>query len=785
MKKTYGLQKVLIILFFFFLIAGNCQSHNLKITPIILNFLGVTVQDSITVAFADFGSVLISRDNDKNWEQKRIFDGGEIINLFIDGNKMSAFNDRGEVASSIDFGRNWKTVHNYDDSILAVSKTDQGYFIRMRNKLITVFDNYELKNEISVQSVYLSRQGLYFMPNYRKSILQAGDFLIAEIDSSNFIRFDKDLNPLDTLDLLPIVDSSRYSTGYRIIYDSDSEYTYLKYVGSTTYYFGAVYRTKDFKNIEKYKDCKAWDCYNIYKGKYYSLNLAAMDIKLTDTTKLSTEPYVFPDYFKEGTVENDKLYIAGDRKLLQILDLKDSSLKVVSEYTGLSYDSGAHEMIDDSTYLFFPYETMGLYKTTNDGTTILPTVDKIHPKYQYRSNVFYIRNHYYDKEERKLYLFGNNSFTNTGKMWISTDDGASFDSLSLEGTSLYPSALFFMNASLIKNNIQKEGNVFIFPGNFYLGQDKVIRSIIYYVNKEGIVLKYILGYNVSYNYVYSKDINTCLVHSCDVIDSCSQIIYTKDGGESWELIHKYPINETVGRICDIEVAGRKYLALVHSDNTKYPDFILGRFLDVVDKETNKYTRIAAWGTDSDHEYGFYGIGICSDGGKAYISFQDTLFVTDDILNKKNWSYYLLPEGGRMVSHKKFGNRFYCNYTDNNNPYGKSIFWIEPPLDSLQTNVEEQASGAYLNAYPPFPLPATDRVQTLIYWDTNQEFSPGDVTVHNIYGEKVSKDEEITLDRLNSYSGYLRWDCSSVPNGVFLIKIKHGVTTRIVKAIVSR
>ena len=139
----------------------------------------------------------------------------------------------------------------------------------------------------------------------------------------------------------------------------------------------------------------------------------------------------------------------------------------------------------------------------------------------------------------------------------------------------------------------------------------------------------------------------------------------------------------------------------------------------------------------------------------------------------------------MVSHKKFGNRFYCNYTDNNNPYGKSIFWIEPPLDSLQTNVEEQASGAYLNAYPPFPLPATDRVQTLIYWDTNQEFSPGDVTVHNIYGEKVSKDEEITLDRLNSYSGYLRWDCSSVPNGVFLIKIKHGVTTRIVKAIVSR
>ncbi len=92
---------------------------------------------------------------------------------------------------------------------------------------------------------------------------------------------------------------------------------------------------------------------------------------------------------------------------------------------------------------------------------------------------------------------------------------------------------------------------------------------------------------------------------------------------------------------------------------------------------------------------------------------------------------------------------------------------------------------YLYAYPPFPLPASDEIRVKLYWDTSLEMSPDNISIYNIFGKKIPAENKIRIDKLNNYSGYMKWNCASVPSGIYLIRIKHGTKTQLVKVIVSR
>lgn len=774
--------KKIILLIAIFLSFILCHSRSLDITPILLNFKGVVVNNNITVAFADFGSALISKDSDISWEQKRIFTGGDIINVFIEGNDMIAFNDRGEIAGSSNAGNSWTFLKKLEDSVLSVIKFSDGYFLRTRNKLITLSDKFEILNEKAIESKVLTQIGLYYKPNYNKSIVFADNRLIAEFDSSVFIRFDTALNPIDTLKLLKQINIGVYLSGYRMFYDSN--FIYFKYsykdINGTSY--SAVFRTNDFKNVEKYVDSlTAENYYSIFKGKCYSLSIKT-DKKLTDTTKLSNNQINL--YFKESVVANNKQYIVGDRKIFEILDLKDSSLKVISDYSDLSLTIPP-DLISNKSYLFYS-STSRVYKSEDNGTTILPTIDKSDPSYQKRFNIYNIRNHYYDNQFNKLYLFGDPYVTNRGVIWVSDDNGKTFDSTFMENVYYPPTSPYYRNASLVKNNIQKRGDEFIFSDGYTLAPWGTIYATINTVKENGKLVKTVMDSNLTFNYVYSKDTNSYLVQSCNVLDSTSQVIYSGNGGKSWEIIHKYPINETIGDVYDIEVKGRKYLALIHYDYTNYP-ILKGAYLDVVDKETLEFSRLASWGSKDDAEYGMYGIAVSSDGENAYFSFQDTLFVTNNLFRKDNWSYYLLPESGRIARPlKKFGNKFYCIYTDKDNPYGSGMHWIEP-LDSLISGVNEvdvDVTG-YLFAYPACPTPATNIVKSLVYWDSLTEFSSIEINVYNIYGVKIDSKDLISLEPVSMSSGYLIWNCSSQETGVYLIKISNSTKSIIIKVLVTK
>ncbi|MCK5740909.1 MAG: T9SS type A sorting domain-containing protein [Chlorobi bacterium] len=774
------MKKTVIYIFAFIVYVSNCFAGGVKVTPISINFKGAVAQKNNIVAFADYGSALISYDNAESWQQKRIFKDGTIVNLFIHDDEFTAFNDRGEIAVSNNTGKDWSFVGNLGDSVLCAIEYPTGYLVRTRHKLATLTDDYKIINEFDIDSPPIKEISQYFNPDYSHSLSYKSDKFVAEFDSSVFIGFDTQLNPTDTLNLLDHVDSAKslYGGAYRIFNDSD--YFYLSYKYSKDKLLKKmIYRTMDLSSVEIYSDSLDFNIMNyVDDNKYYSLTRSSDNIIIKDTTKLSYRNIII--YINDFIVSEDRQIVFGDKKILKIMNLKDSSVNVVSDYSRYS-TRYSPEQINDSTFLIYS-SGPAVYKTPDNFITILPTVEKNDHNDSKFFERFSINHRYFDKEEKELYLLGQFSLDNRAFIWKSKDIAKNFDSV-FSGFR-YRSNMPLLRNTLVKNNIQKRGDEFICSDGFnYIAHLDTVFSSIETFNKNGGSIKFLSLRNAAVTNVYSKDTNTYLVHCCDMLDSTSMIMFTSDGGIKWDTVHKYPINETISDIYEIEVKGREYFVLYHVDFTKYPENN-GKYLDVVDKETNQFSRIAQWEPNPDIEDdGSYGVAVTSSEGVAYISYNDSLFVTEDLFNKKNWNYYILPGNGRVVRPLiKIGNAFICNYNDKNNPYGKTLYKIELQ-DSLIISVDDIEERDYFYAFPPYPMPAKNIVRSLIYFDNN--VLAEDVEVFDRFGVKVGDGKDISIDKVKSYSAILSWNCSGVATGVYFIRVRNGDRMKILKVIVKK
>ncbi|MCX6147096.1 MAG: hypothetical protein NTW25_07570 [Candidatus Kapabacteria bacterium] len=105
------------------------------------------------------------------------------------------------------------------------------------------------------------------------------------------------------------------------------------------------------------------------------------------------------------------------------------------------------------------------------------------------------------------------------------------------------------------------------------------------------------------------------------------------------------------------------------------------------------------------------------------------------------------------------------------------------IDTIKSSVIEDQT--YFYSYPPFPTPSMYELKSLIYWDMSYNIDDSDIDVYDIYGNKVADKDKISINKLNTYSGYLSWDCSGASTGVYMIQIKHGTNTHNIRAVVVR
>ncbi|MBM2816364.1 MAG: hypothetical protein HW421_3126 [Ignavibacteria bacterium] len=108
------------------------------------------------------------------------------------------------------------------------------------------------------------------------------------------------------------------------------------------------------------------------------------------------------------------------------------------------------------------------------------------------------------------------------------------------------------------------------------------------------------------------------------------------------------------------------------------------------------------------------------------------------------------------------------------------------IDTTTSVIEVQPEFRnYLYSLPPYPIPASHYVRTLIYWDTSLDIDSDDIGVFDIYGTKVSGKEKIIIDKQANFKGLLSWDCTGITPGVYFIRIIHGTASRNVKVLVDR
>jgi hypothetical protein len=107
--------------------------------------------------------------------------------------------------------------------------------------------------------------------------------------------------------------------------------------------------------------------------------------------------------------------------------------------------------------------------------------------------------------------------------------------------------------------------------------------------------------------------------------------------------------------------------------------------------------------------------------------------------------------------------------------------IDTAVSVIEYSVETQP---YLWSSPPYPLPSSSEVRSIIYWDTNSNIDDCEVNIYDIFGASVAGKESTTIEKLTPYSGYLSWNCSGLSSGVYIINIIHGTQSIAIKAMVK-
>lgn len=899
--------KYLILIIFLQAIFCFSKQNEIEFTPINVNFSGLKFNEDTLTVLGDYGVILKGNPDTENWKQIQIFESGRIVEIFEENSKRIAFNDKGSIAVSFDSGNNWEIVKNMDIELLAVISYPEGFFIRERNKLLTIDKNFELTgNEYELFTDLPPKflTNLYF----DKSIVYYDDkFVIGSKDETHLL-LSQELNLLKELDFKEIIADTSFVPPYRIY--TDSNYVYFRIDNF-------IYKTGNFSDYEKYNDNEIkgrkltlldGDFYSIYYSiytsqLYYKYNIELYKITqdttaliLNATSEINTKT-VLPDYF---TIKSEKLYIAGQNKHLSEINLKDSTVKILSDYSGFAL-YGLQDKLKDSSYLFYSLNYLSelysyIYKTDNDGVTFKPITYK-NSDTNFAQFNFTLK--HFNKTRNELFLGGPHShYSSTQRgIFTSTDFGHSFDFKNVKTFDFKNNSY-----SIIRLN-QNLPDIYNLPEFFKRGDNYVSYnhkltfehySKIFIFDENLEIIDTFADSSMYLSYIYSKDSTKYLFFGVDIETKNYKVKYTEDKGVNWHNIKEYKDSIDLYLRKEININNKNYLFLFFEhlkDSTI--------FCDVVDLDTKEAFQIL----NKPKNIFFHKINlpysVTSDSNYIYLAVKDTLYRITNLKDRESWEYFVFPKGGNVMRYmEKEENRFNMRYSDSLSE--ENIYWVKinnfikpeaiiyatdndfgqvqinedfskkanisivnrsdnknliinsislpkedafftsltniedlypieiNPLDTFDfevtfkpvnvreyidsityksnavqmdsitylrgigidtlTSVIEDLSKEkdnYLFNYLPSPIPASTEVRTLLYWDNSISFDKENIKIFNINGVEVGREQDISLDIINSYSGNLIWNCTNVPDGVYLIRISHGNKKRTIKVMVKK
>lgn len=777
------MKRIILFVALFFIYCYDSFGVDFKFTPLSLSFYSIEAQGDVLATYGTSGSMLISYNNSLSWNKVSIFERGNVVKVFLDNKTIYSFNDCGDYAISTDNGNTWKVSSFINDSVFAVIKYPEGYFVRAKHQLILIDNDLKIKNSYNL---FYNPVWLNWNPNnrlYRNSIAYLNGNFIAVADSINkgnvanstiLLMFNDKLNLIDTIIPSKFGLCQNCYGNYDLF--TDSSYIYLNLENY-------IYRSKDFANWVLYQtvDKSYFKAYKLIDNKLFFYNISwylsdRLQIKLfqseyPDSAKILLDCWntqnSFKRYVNDFIINNKKAIFVGNNNFILALNLIDSTTSFYSDYNVISpYTSP--ERINDSTFMFVAKQSNGasvsyIYLSKDKGITFFPTLDTTNYFLNdFKKPLNYLFN-YIDYGGEKIYFIGSNNwytFKDKGA-FISEDFGKTFKFKKIDLPS--------NNNPLSKAipNIKKIGPNFVFPINT-LGNKSY--SFIYTISSNIENLYSFIDSNLVINYVFSKDTNTYLVHCINTTDTTNEIKYTSDKGENWERIKKYSKQDSLLFYKEISFKNKTYLILVNI--SKIDSIITIDAIDLYDRLVkNIFTCKARYYSSGNKLYIEESIGICTDSNYIYVANNDTLFYSENVNNISKSQYYLFPFNGKIYrTFSKYDNRFYAWYEDSLRP--KNLYWIDLSKPTPVTESPKIEFDTYLYYYPPFPLPSHGYIRALVYWDLNSNPDDFIITIYNIKGVKVAGNGDIAFEKISNYSGYIVWDAKNMEKGIYFINIQN-------------
>ncbi|MFC2130078.1 T9SS type A sorting domain-containing protein [Bacteroidota bacterium] len=284
------------------------------------------------------------------------------------------------------------------------------------------------------------------------------------------------------------------------------------------------------------------------------------------------------------------------------------------------------------------------------------------------------------------------------------------------------------------------------------------------------------------------------------------VYYSEDNGISWKSAYTNLENR---RVTSLKISGDNILAgtyqygiYVSTDkgvtwNNSSTSFTKLSVRDFIINENKIFA-----GTYNSNEEDWKGVFLSTDWGITWnqvnnglpenginclASYGDNIFAGTD-----NEGVYLSKNNGELWKNVSLG---LTNYSIkkllviNNEIFAATTAGVYKANigDFGITNVidEQTELKNYLWAYKPYPIPAINYVNTQIFWDTSLDIENDEINIYDFYGNKVANKKDITIDKITSYSGLLKWNCSAFSSGIYLIHIQHGTRVWTIKVMVNK
>ncbi len=657
-----------------------------EFTPLNINFNGVVASGDTIVAYGDYGSMLLSFDNGKNWEQIRVFKSGKIMNYFFEIDRIVAFCSNGKVSISKNGGLNWNEIADLNDELLGVIKHPKGYATRSNKWLKIINSNFVTNSSIvtnSIKNYYKNYiYGLYKDEiDYNQTMTIFKNELIVSSDSATkFIRFDNNLTPKDTFNVYKRNECEECLRNYYVYSDSNSIY-FLKrdsVLKSNDFYTdeSIVKLDANFKSI-KVKDNVLFILNGfLWGGTNYETHLNKYikkdSIQIVSFGKTNLICANYNNVLKGYDFNNKSLFVVEQNKILLKNNHNNTKIEILSEFSNntflLNPDFGGKQTsifytgaFESGKYFLGALSNNLIYKSYNDGVTF----KRIWGDSPDSPGFIYFR--LFNEKNHRLIL----GFFDYTPFNLYPEISGLYESLN------FAESFKFLNTAsyIFTNHFDIISNIYKNKLGYELNGD--LRNVGYthksYSRSYDDSLKLIsvfIDSNYTVYYSNSKDTNSFLFQTFDDIDSTIIIKYTGNKGKDWVIINKFPPKYDLFYNKEIDLFDTTYLASAYINEIDH-NIKFG----LLNLENRKYSELYSYNyNDLDSNMKHYN-AITSDSNKIYLAVKDTIFEIFDYLNPNTWKQSILPNNGSIrKTFRKNNDKFLARYSDLNNE--DNLYWIK-------------------------------------------------------------------------------------------------------------